>query len=170
MSAENFTLSGTEALMKIFREYPEMGYRRPIVNAFRKAGLPVKKKMSESLPSNLSFLKRTMRIVTYKGKDPVVGVGVFGKGLTFKNSRGIAWNPWQLALWFNYGTLDWRAERFHQFKTPVRRKSKTNRMAGIRPGLFIEEGWDRSKIEAQKIFEKTVDDEVTKFLQKNAIN
>jgi hypothetical protein len=44
-----------------------------------------------------------------------------------------------------------------------------NRVGGITPGLFFERAWEQSQGEAQKKFEDTVDKEVMKFLEKNAV-
>jgi hypothetical protein len=161
-------LQGSENLRNIFKDFPEKAYRRPVIKAFRKAAEPVKKAMSNSLPSNLKNLNKVIKIKPGKGKSMTLAVGFFANEGIYRNSKGQKWDPYQLALWHNYGTLDWRANRFYSFKTPVRRKIKSGSMAGIRPLLFVERGWQKSKGEAQRIFEDTADKEIVSFFEKEA--
>lgn len=166
MSSANFTLTGTENLRKIFQELPENGYRKPIIAAFRKAAKPVASAMANGLPSNLKGLKKIIKIKPGKGKSMTLSVGFTGGINTYRNSRGQQWDPYQLAYWFNYGTLANRLSS-HQFKSP-RKKGSASRSGGIMPGQFVEAAWEQSKGEAQKIFETEVDKEITKFFEKNA--
>jgi hypothetical protein len=171
MSSANFTLEGTENLKEIFKEFPEGGYRTPLNAAFKDAADPVKKAMIQNLPSNLKALKRIVKFkVSRKSKgEPSLAVGFFNRqGLTFRNKRGVNWDPYTIAFWHNYGTLDWRANMFHQFKSPVRRRTKTGSMQGLKPLLFVERGWDQSKGRAQKIFEEMIDRYIMKFFEKHA--
>jgi hypothetical protein len=167
--SSNFTLTGTQELQNIFRNFPEGAYRKPLNAAFRKAALPVKQAMIRNIPPNLSGLKKAILAQTSRPSkgEPSLAVGVFNKGM-YRNKRGINWKPWVIALWSNYGTLDWRANSFHNFSTPVRRKTSKGSMAGIQPKLFIERGWDQSKDNAQKTFEDTMDQEITRFFKKEA--
>lgn len=169
MKGANFTLEGSENLERIFREFPENGFKKPFRVGLRKAIQPVKRAMIANIPSELNGLKRAIKGVVYKGDVPEAAVGVFSRGIVYRNRRGVDWNPWQLALWHNYGTLDWRANIFHHFTTPLRRRTRSESMVGIRPKLFIERGWEASKGQAQKILETTVDQEITKFFEKNAL-
>jgi hypothetical protein len=162
----NFTLTGTDNLLKIFREYPEMGYRKPVIAGFRQAAIPVKKAMISNLPSALSPLKKIIKIKPGRGKSMTLAVGAYGRQGMYRNSKGQMWDPWQILYWHNYGTLSRRAAS-HTFITP-RKKVSMNRSGGIAPGLFFEKAWEQSQGEAQKKFEETVDKEVMKFLEKNA--
>lgn len=167
MSSANFTLTGTENLKKIFQEFPEGGYRAPLNVAFRKAAVPVRAAIIRNLPSGLSSLSKVIKAKTSRPSkgEPSLAVGVFSQG-KYVNRRGIAWNPWVMAYWFNYGTLAMRASG-NNFKTP--RKAKTaNWKGGIKPLLFIEKAWDQSKGQAQSTFEEVVDKEITKFFEKHA--
>jgi hypothetical protein len=172
VSAVSFTLTGTENLKKIFAEFPENGYRKPINAAFVKAAVPVKNAMISNLPPNLSAIKRAIKAKSSRASkgEPSLAVGVFSSGgKVFRNSRGIDWNPWTIALWHNYGTLSNRTAlaRLHVYATP-RKKKTADWDGGIKPKFFIERGWDSSKTEAQKVFEKVSDEEIIKFFQKNA--
>jgi hypothetical protein len=171
MSTVSVSFQGTENLKRIFKDFPEGGYRKPLNAAFVKASVPVKSAMINGLPSSISSVSKVIKAKSSrKGKgEPSLAVGVFSSGgKIFRNSKGINWNPWVIANWLNYGTLDWRAERFHAFKTPVRRKTRSDRMVGIKPRLFIERAWEASKGQAQKIFEEEADKEIMKFLNAQA--
>lgn len=166
MSGAGFTLEGSENLHRIFREYEENGYRKPIKAAFRKAGVPVKKAMIASLPSELKGLAKVIKVVTYKGDPPAVGVGPFGRGQIYVNSRGVKWNPFMLLYWHNYGTLANRDQGHSFFRR--RNKRTASFQGGIKAGKFFERAWEQSKGQALTIFEKSYDEEVVKFLEKNA--
>jgi hypothetical protein len=161
-----FSLTGDEELRKIFREFPENGYRKPIMFSFRKAALPVKKAMIAGLPASIKPMKKAIKAVPYKSKDPELGVGAFKKGMMYQNRRGQNWNPYMLIYWHNYGTLANRSSS-HSFAT-ARRKASASWRGGIKATMFMEKAWESSKAQAQKIFEETVDKEITKFFEKNA--
>lgn len=161
-----FSLTGDKELLKIFKEFPENGYRKPIMSSFRKAAVPVRKAMIAGLPASIKPMKKAIKAVPYKSKEPELGVGAFKKGMMYQNSRGQNWNPYMLIYWFNYGTLANRSSS-HSFLT-ARRKASSSWKGGIKAGLFMEKAWESSKAEAQKIFEETVDKEITKFFEKNA--
>ena len=161
------TFTGTENLKKIFREFPEGGYRKPIMAAFRKAAIPVQKAMKSNLPANLKGAAKTIRAVPYKGKDPGLGVGVFSKGSLYQNRRGQNWNPWMLIYWHNYGTLANRDSQ-HSFSNP-RRSPSSGWRGGIKAGRFIDKAWESSKGQAQRVFEENVEKEINKFFEKNAL-
>ena len=164
MSQETFT--GTENLKRIFKEFPEGGYRKPIITAFRKAAAPVKKAMKDNLPSAIKGAAKAIKAVPYKGDTPELGVGVFRKGILYQNRRGKTWNPWQLIYWHNYGTLANRSSQ-HTFLN-VRTKKSAHFKGGIKAGLFIERAWEQSKGRAQKIFDETAEKEIDKFFKKYA--
>ncbi len=166
MTDSGFTLLGAENLQRIFREFPEKGYRKPVIAAFRKAAEPVKKAMISRLPGNLKALRRAIKIKPGKGKSMTLAVGIFARQGVFRNSRGQDWDPYQIAYWHNYGTLA-RRDSDHSFVTP-RRKKTASYQGGIRPLRFVEAAWEESKGPAQQQFEKKVDEEITKFLQENA--
>jgi hypothetical protein len=168
MIGANFTLEGSENLKTIFRELSEKGYRQPVIAAFRKAAKPVANAMAANLPKSLSNLKKIIRTKPGRGKSMILTVGFTGGIAKFTNSRGQFWDPYQIALWHNYGTLDWRANRFYQFKTPVRRKTSSESMQGLKPKLFVERGVDQSMPEAQRVFESEFEKESIKFLEKYA--
>lgn len=166
MKSAAFAIDGTENLKTIFRDLPEKGYRQPVVKAFRKAAKPVADAMARNLPSSLKALKKIIKTKAGKGKSITLSVGFTGGISKFVNKRGQNWDPYQLAYWFNYGTL---ANRFsgHSFKTPRRRKTSSYQ-GGIKAGLFVERAVDESMPAAQKIFETEFDKEITKFFEKNA--
>lgn len=169
--SEHLTLIGTENLKRIFAEFPEGGYRKPMNKAFRAAAGPVQKAMIRNLPEYLSPLRRVIKVKTSRPSkgEPSAAVGVFND-MKFVNRKGIAWSPWVMAYWHNYGTLSWRTSlsRLHTFKTA--RKSKTAHWdGGIRPKFFIERGWEESKDQAQKTFEQVSDAEITKFFEERAL-
>jgi hypothetical protein len=163
----SFVLIGKEELDKIFRDFPEHGYRKPVIAAFRKAANPVKKEMASQLPGYLKPLKKVIKIKPGKGKSMRLSVGFYsGQGM-YRNRRGRDWDPYMLAYWHNYGTLANR-DPSHSFKKP-RRAGTAAFKGGIRPRRFVEIAWENSKGQAQKEFEKKFDEELTKFLEKNAV-
>jgi len=164
--SSNFTLSGTENLTRIFGDFPEEGYRKPMIRAFRKAAVPVRKAMISNLPSELKGLSKVFAIRTYKGSEPEVGIGVFRGEKTFVNSRGIGWNPWQIIYWFNYGTLANRLAG-HSFSRPRGKKTATWK-GGIKPTQFVEQGVEQGLPSAQRIFDQEFDKEMTKFFTDRA--
>ena len=167
MSSANFVIEGTENLKRIFAEFPEEGFRKPVNAAFRKAAKPVQSAMISNLPGSLSALKKAIKIKSYRSEMPLVVVGPFKKGVTYQNRKGQTWNPYMLLYWFNYGTLANRLSG-HSFQKARGRKSASWK-GGIKPGQFIERGINSSLPEAQKIFETEVDKEIVKFLEKNAL-
>lgn len=162
-----FSLTGDKELLKMFKDFPEGGYRKPILASFRKAAVPVKKAMIAGLPPNIAAMKKAIKVVPYKGKDPELGVGAFKKGMMYQNRRGQNWNPYMLIYWFNYGTLSKRASD-HQF-LKARTKKSSGWKGGIEAGKFIEKAWESNKDQALKIFEETVDKEIVKFFEKYAV-
>jgi hypothetical protein len=168
MSDACFEVRGFENIIQVFHDYPEKGLRRPVVKAFRKAAVPVKKAMENELPMNLKALKAALKIKPGKGKSMTLSVGFFGRqGLAYVNRKGQRWDPYQLVYWHNYGTLANR-DSSHEFKKARGRKTSSWR-GGIRPGRFVEKAVERSISEAERIFERTVEDEIEKFLEKNAL-
>ena len=166
MNGSGFTLLGAENIQRIFKEFPEYGYRRPVIAGFRKAAEPVKKAMIANLPSFIKPIRKAVKVKPGKGKSMTLSVGVFSGQGVFRNRRGQDWDPYQIAYWHNYGTLANR-DTGHSFKTPRRRTTARYR-GGIRPLRFIEKAWEQSKAQAQNEFEKKVDEDITKFLEKNA--
>jgi len=166
MSGSGFTLTGTENLKRMFSQFPERGYRKPVIAAFRKAADPVKKAMISNLPANLKVLKKAVKIKPGKGKSLTLAVGFYANQGVYRNSRGQQWDPYQLAYWHNYGTLSRRTSG-HTFVKP-RGKLSAHKKGGITPGLFVERAWNEASGQAQKIFETTLDTEVTKFFEKEA--
>lgn len=167
MKGAGFTLEGHNELKQIFRDFPEYGYRKPVMAAFRKAAKPVVSAMASNLPSELKKMKKILKTTAGKGKSLTMSVGFKGGLGMYQNRRGQMWDPWQLIYWFNYGTLSNRLGT-HDFKTP--RKSKSSgRKGGIKPGLFVEKAWEDSKGAAQKEFEKECELQVNKFFQERAV-
>jgi hypothetical protein len=172
----SFSIEGLENLNRMMNEFPEKGYKKPVMAAFRKAAVPVRKAMVSELPENLKSLKAAMKSSASKGKEPRLLVGVFAGAGLYRNSKGKEWDPYQIALWHNYGTLANRANRFHKFKKPPRTKKPKSgwttgqaMAAGLRAGLFVERAWEKSKREAQSIFEKVAEKEIDKFFETNAL-
>ena len=166
MSA-SFMIEGTENLKRIFAEFPEEGFRKPVNAAFRKAAKPVQSSMISSLPSSLSGLRKAIKIKSYRSEMPLVAVGPFKKGIMYQNRKGQSWNPYMLLYWLNYGTLANRLSG-HQFSKARGRKSASWK-GGIMPGQFIERAVSSSLPEAQKIFETEVDKEMVKFFEARAL-
>lgn len=162
-----FKLEGTENLKRIFAEFPEEGFRKPIIAAFRKAGKPVQQAMISSLPGSISGVRKAIKIKTYKSESPLVAIGPFKKGVMYQNRRGISWNPYMLLYWFNYGTLANRLSG-HAF-VKARGRKTIHYKGGIKPGEFIERAINSSLPEAAKIFETEADKEIVKFFEKNAL-
>jgi hypothetical protein len=161
-----YVIKGADRFMEILKEYPEMGYKRPVMIGFRKAALPVKKAMISNLPSYIKDLKKYIKIKQGKGKSLTMSVGSFGRQTVYQNSKGQEWDPYQLFYWHNYGTLA-RRDPGHFFQNS-RRKTSRGWKGGITPRLFFEKAWEQSKAEAQKAFEKSVDEQVTKWLNNKA--
>jgi hypothetical protein len=166
MNGSYFTLTGTENLKRIFDQFPEMAYRQPVMAAFRKAAQLVKRAMQQELPANLKPMKKILKIEMGKGKSMTLSVGFFRGNGVYVNQRGRRWDPYQLVYWHNYGTLANRAAG-HSFKTP-RRGISAGLPGGIRSGLFVERAIDISMPDAERVFLKYVEEEIMKFLNKEA--
>lgn len=162
----SFRLDGYDNIITIFRKMPEDGYRKPVVEAFKKAAIPVKEAMISNLPSNLKKLKRVIKIKPGKGKSMTVAVGAFANQVLYRNRRGVNWDPYMLLYWHNYGTLANRDPN-HIFKYKVRAGS-AKKSGGLKPGLFFERAIDQSMPQAQKDFEKLYQEEHEKFLNREA--
>lgn len=166
MSDSGFVLLGSENLQRIFRDFPEKGYRKPVIAAFRKAAEPVKKAMISNLPPSLRALRKAIKVKPGKGRSLTLAVGIYANAGVYRNSRGQDWDPYQIAYWHNYGTLANRDSQ-HSFVTP-RRKKTVSWQGGIKPLRFMEKAWEESKVRAQQEFEKKAAEETTKFLEANA--
>lgn len=164
MNTANFEIQGIEKLVKIFQEFPEKGYRRPVIAAFRKAAEPVKKAIIANLPGNLKGLRKAVKIKPGRGLS--LSVGFFARQGIYRNSRGRDYDPYTIAYWHNYGTYGNRDPE-HNFAKPRGRKT-AGRSGGIKPLKFVERAWEQSKNEAQAAFEKKVEEEIDKFLKENA--
>jgi hypothetical protein len=165
MSA-NFQLDGFDNVINIIRAMPEDGYRKPVVAAFKKAAVPIRDSMIAALPSNLKGMKKVIKIKPGKGKSMTLAVGPFGRQLQYRNNRGVNWDPYMLIYWSNYGTYAGR-DPGHSFQYK-RRKKTAGYAGGIKAGLFIEHAVESSIPQAEKIFEKTYEEEHIKFLEKLA--
>lgn len=157
---------GMDNLKNIFRDFPENGYRKPVIAAFRKAANPVKKAMIANLPPFIKPIRKAIKVKAGKGKSMTLSVGIYARQGVYRNHRGQDWDPYQIAYWHNYGTMANR-DTSHTFKTP-RRRTTAGYRGGIRPLRFVERAWEQSKSKAQSEFEKKVDEEIIKFLEKNA--
>jgi hypothetical protein len=166
MASSNFTFTGIENLRNIFRNFPEGAYRKPLIAAFRKAAAPVKTAMAANLPSTLKPLKKILMVKAGKGKSLTLAVGFFGRQGVYVNRRGQKWDPYMLVYWHNYGTLANRSGE-HSFQN-ARRKPSVNWTGWIKAGLFVEKAIEQSMPQAEKIFETTLETEVTKFFEKEA--
>jgi hypothetical protein len=160
-----FSIVGHRNLEKIFRNYPEQ-YNSVVRRAFQRAAKPVKKEIIRRLPDNMKVLQKAVKIKVSR-RHLVASVGVYSGAGVYINRRGVAWDPWALAYWFNYGTYANRSQ-FHRFQNARRGKSRW-RTGGIKPDYFIEEAWDASSRNAQSEFEKTWEQGVDKFLEKYAL-
>jgi hypothetical protein len=161
-----FQLDGYGNVMNIFRKMPMDGYSKPIIAAFKTAAEPIKKAMINNLPANLKALKKVIKIKPGKGKSLRLAVGPFGGQAMYRNSRGVTWDPYMLIYWANYGTLVNR-DQGHSFQYPIK-KISINRRGGIKPGGFVEKAVNESLPKAEKIFEKTYEEEHIKFLERMA--
>ena len=151
MSSENFVLEGADRMIRIFREFPEEGFNKPVMDGFRKAALPVKKAIIAGIPSEIAEVKKAVKVKSNM-RLLVTSVGFFRNAGVYVNRRGIKWDPFQLAYWFNYGTYANRSP-YHQF---VRERSRLtrDRKGGIKPDLFVENAWENSKDAAARELEK----------------
>ncbi|MZP67227.1 MAG: hypothetical protein GT597_13900 [Bacteroidales bacterium] len=162
-----FEIDGYGNLIAIFRKMPEDGYRKPVMAAFRKAAVPVKRAIIASLPSYLKGVKTAVKIKPGKGKKLVLAVGVYGNTGVYVNRRGVGWDPYMLVYWHNYGTLSNRAPG-HSFQYR-RRKKSAHWKGGIRPRFFVDRAVESSIGEAQRIFDEAYLVEHEKFLEKLAV-
>jgi|WetSurSiteA1Bulk_404760.scaffolds.fasta_scaffold11376_1 hypothetical protein len=167
MSGANFTLEGDENLKRMFSEFPEFAYRKSVKAGFRKAAEPFKRAVISNIPPNIKPIRKAVKVKPGKGKSLTLAVGIFSGAGVYRNSRGQNWDPFQIAYWHNYGTMANR-DQFHRFTTP-RRKKTSGRMGGIKPLRFVEKAWDQSQGQIEKIFNDTIDKEVTKFFQERAL-
>jgi hypothetical protein len=163
MSGSNFTLEGADNMIKVFREFPEEGYRKPIAKGFIKAAGVVAKAMKAAVPAAISPVKKAIKVKSSR-RELVTGVGVFLKQGVYVNRRGMKWDPFQLGYWFNYGTYARRAAS-HQF-VRARSKQTMDRSGGIHADLFIERGWESSKEAAAKELERVWAEETSKLCDK----
>ena len=156
-----FELTGDEKMMRIFQEFDEKGYKKPIMAAFRKAAAPVRKAFSANIPRNMSATRKILK--TKAGKGVSLSVGFFGNQGTYVNRRGISWSAWMILYWQNYGTY---ANRYpgHTFQN-ARKEKSARRRGGIKPGLFVEKAWNESSAQAQREFESEWLKQYEKFLQ-----
>jgi hypothetical protein len=166
MSGANFTLEGDENLKRMFSEFEQEAYRKPVIRCFKKAALPAKKAMIAAVPESLSPIKKIIRIKAFP-KDMSLWVGAFKRQGVYVNKANQKWDPFQLAYWHNYGTMANR-DPSHRFASPRRNKT-SSRMGGIKPLRFIEKGWDQSQGQVLKIYEENIDKEVTKFFKDRAL-
>jgi len=162
----NVEITGDKELGIMFRDFPENGYRKPVMAAFRKAAAPVNKAMKAAFPPHLKGLSKVIRTVAYKGDQPVLGVGVHGGRNKYVNRRGQAWNPWHLIYWHSYGTLANRSAS-HIFVKPRRQKT-ASRQGGIMPNDFLERAWNETSSKAEKLFEENYVIELEKYFEKHA--
>ena len=169
MSAQLYKIDGMANLQKIIKDMPEHGMRKPVRTAFRKSGEVVKRAMANSLPSNMKQIRKVIKIKEDKVKSAGLTVGFYANTGIFRNSRGKQTDPYFVLYWQNYGTLANRNTDtgLQRFKTP-RRKKTASWKGGIKPGLYVEKAWEGSKGEAQQVFEKTYEQEITKFLEREA--
>ena len=166
MSETYFTVDGFDNIIKMWKDMPEDGYRKPVIAAFKKAALPVKRAMIAGLPSSIKATKAAIKIKPGRGKSMTLAVGAFGRTGMYRNSRGVTWDPYQIIYWQNYGTLSNRAPE-HQF-LHARRKPSLNWRGGIRAGLFMEKAWNSTERDAEKIFETEYEKEYIKYLEARA--
>lgn len=151
MNRANFTLVGSDNLIRVLREFPEEGFRKPVMAGFRKAAVPVKKAMVDSVPDRIKSVKAAIKVKQSR-RGLVMDIGFRAKAGVYRNSRGKDWDPYQLAYWFNYGTYANRSP-FHEFKKARGRLSNT-RKGGIRPDLFVEGAVENSLPQAAAELEK----------------
>jgi hypothetical protein len=158
-----FALDGAGRMIEILQEFPEQGMRKPILAGFRKAAIPVKKAMIDSIPSKISAVKKAIKIKSAR-RALVMNVGVYAKSGFYVNRRGIKWDPYQLAYWFNYGTYANRSPG-HQFVRERGRYTK-DKPGGIRADLFIERALENSIDSAARELEVTWANEISKLCDK----
>jgi hypothetical protein len=166
MSETNFTVDGFDNIVTIMREMPEDGYRKPVIQGFKKAALPVKRAMIASLPSGVRSLKSIIKAKPGKGKSMTLAVGAYGRQGMYVNRRGQHWDPYMLLYWHNYGTLSMR-DPGHHFIYP-RKKPSLNWKGGIRPKNFIDRAWESSRSEALRVFESEYEKAHLDFLRVRA--
>ena len=135
MNKSDFTLVGAQETIKMFREFPEEGYRKAIAAGFKKAAIPVKKAIIAKIPGRIKKIKAAVKIKQSR-RGLVLDVGFWASAGMYRNSRGKDWDPYQLAYWFNYGTYANRLTS-HRFVKPRLRETRDKR-GGIMPDEFVE--------------------------------
>ena len=151
--------TGVEDLSTIFKELPAKYGKKPVISTFRKAARPFVKQLRGLTPSATGETKKSIGIKAGRSAEyPSIQVGF----------RGGKYMPtWFKAYWNNYGTL---ANRDPQHSFVRGRKSKTaTRQGGIRAKRFVEQAWDSTSEQSQRIVEDELKNETIKFLQKHAV-
>lgn len=154
------TFKGDESLEKILEKLPLKVSRKPVIKALKKGANPVKRAIKQSAPVDSGEMKKAVGVKAGKSKEyPNIKVG-------FKTGGGNM-PHWSKAYWQNYGTLENRAPG-HEFKES--RKQKTRHWkGGIEPKFFVENAWESTQDNAQKLIEDNFETEIVKFLKKNAV-
>lgn len=161
--AIKYTLIGSNHILKVFKEFPEEGYRKPIMAGFKKAAIPVKKAIVSAIPARIKSIKVAVKSKPSR-KGLIYNIGFYSKAGVYVNSRGKKWDPFQLAYWFNYGTYANRSPG-HNF-VKARRRETADRKGGITPDLFIEKGWENSSSAARNELEKEWAKQISKLCEK----
>lgn len=158
-----YTLVGSDHILKVFREFPQEGYRKPVMMGFKKAAVPVRKAIVQAIPSRIKAVKAAVKVKPSR-RGLILNVGVYAKNGMYVNSRGKKWDPFQLAYWFNYGTYENRAPN-HEFVRPRNRKT-ADRKGGIKPDLYVEKAWNNSSARAKEELEKEWARQISKLCDK----
>jgi hypothetical protein len=160
-----FEIVGHRNLEQIFGDLENEAFNRIVRRAFARGGNVVKKSMIREIPSKIKPIKKAIKVRASR-RELVTTIGVNSKMGFYVNRRGIMWDPWMLAYWFNYGTYGNRS-LLHRFANPRRFKTR-HITGGIKPDYFIERGWENSSKQAQEEVEKTWEKEVNNFFEKHA--
>ena len=156
MAAE-FEIIGADSLVTIFEQLPEKYGKKPIQAAFRKGAKPFIAALKKSTPVKSGDTLKSIKVLTGKGAS--INVGFSGKKQYMPG--------YMKAYWSNYGTMANR-DRSHSFKQ--RRKAKTaNRQGGIVAKRFVEDSWENTRGEVQKIINDELMNETQKFLNKHKV-
>ncbi|MFP4365525.1 MAG: hypothetical protein ACLFQA_00390 [Bacteroidales bacterium] len=151
--------TGAEELSDIFKELPARYGKKPVITTFRKAARPFIKTLRSLTPRRSGETRKGIGVTAGRSAEyPSIMAGFKKPGRSFS---------WFKAYWHNYGTLSNRDPR-HTFKNS--RKSKSaGWQGGVRPKGFIEQAWEATSEQAQRVIETEMKAETIKFLKKNAV-
>jgi len=150
-NAITYTMVGSDDILKFFKEFPEEGYRKPILAGFKKAAIPVRKAIVQAIPARIKAVKAAVKVRPSR-RHLATNIGIYARIGWYVNRKGKKWDPFQLAYWFNYGTYSNRSP-MHSFVRARDRKT-ADRKGGIKPDLYVDKAWRQSAAKAKQELEK----------------